>query len=394
MQKKKRDYIDLLSDRLFLRWQLLPEDEELSLYWQSMIDEDSGLIAEINRAVAFLKSEGFNKSRLDDVEQIELLEKIVASIGRQRKRVRNRILYFSLSGVAAIVAIILTIGVLRNLQNDGVAQNQNELIVGEMLSDSDIKLISKGETLTFNTDISVTLDEDGNANIVDEKNSETSRVNIARDQLSQLIVPYGKRSTLTLADGSKVWLNSGSVLEFPAQFSGDSRSIKLSSGEMYIEVAKVDKKPFFVVTEQFNVKVYGTKFNVTAYEDTPHSLVLVEGSVGLNSGVGSELLLKPSEQAVITDVGVFETNVVNIDRFISWKDGYLQFEKTPMNEVLRQIGKYYNLKFDFDNDVNIQKRTCNGKIYLSEDLDNVMTTIGILSSTNYRKEGNRIIITN
>ncbi|MEA4978580.1 MAG: DUF4974 domain-containing protein, partial [Petrimonas sp.] len=68
--------------------------------------------------------------------------------------------------------------------------------------------------------------------------------------------------------------------------------------------------------------------------------------------------------------------------------------KTPMTEVLKQIGRYYNLSFDFGNDVNLQKRTCTGKIYLSENLDNVMTTIGLLSSTKYTKNDNQIFIIN
>jgi ferric-dicitrate binding protein FerR (iron transport regulator) len=85
---------------------------------------------------------------------------------------------------------------------------------------------------------------------------------------------------------------------------------------------------------------------------------------------------------------------VDISQFISWKDGYLSFDKTPITEVLQQIGRYYNLSFDFGNNMNLQKRTCTGKIYLSENMDNVMGTIALLSSTRYEKENNRIYITN
>jgi ferric-dicitrate binding protein FerR (iron transport regulator) len=85
---------------------------------------------------------------------------------------------------------------------------------------------------------------------------------------------------------------------------------------------------------------------------------------------------------------------VDVNQFISWKNGYLELNKTSMTEVLKQIGRYYNLSFNFDKDVNLQKRTCSGKIYLSENLDNVMITIGLLSSTQFTKKDNQIYISN
>lgn len=199
---------------------------------------------------------------------------------------------------------------------------------------------------------------------------------------------------MTLADGSKVWLNSGSILKFPVQFKDNNREISLVSGEMYIEVAPNKKKPFRVLSSDFNIKVYGTKFNVSNYEGSAHSVVLVEGSVSLQSSKSKETFLSPSEQAVYSGNGTFSTQTVNVNQFTSWKNGYLEFNKTPMTEALRQIGRYYNLSFDFEEDSNLQKRTCTGKIYLSENLDNVMTTVGLLSSTKYSKINNKIFITN
>jgi len=203
-------------------------------------------------------------------------------------------------------------------------------------------------------------DESGKVKItqVDRKDKT---VELTKSKQNTLIVPYGKRSTLILSDGSKVWLNSGSVLEFPAQFTGNNREVRLTSGEMYIEVASDSQKPFHVRTSDFNVKVYGTKFNVSAYDDSPKSVVLVEGRVSLQSANKKETILSPNEQAVYSDNGTFHTQKVHVNQFISWKNGYLEFDKTPMTEVLKQIGRYYNLSFDFDNDVNLLKRTCTGK---------------------------------
>ena len=91
---------------------------------------------------------------------------------------------------------------------------------------------------------------------------------------------------------------------------------------------------------------------------------------------------------------MFDKQAVDVNRIISWKDGYLTLDRTPVSEVLKQIGRYYNLAFDYKADVNLQKRTCTGKIYLSDNLDYVMTTVALLSSTGYEKQGNRIYIMN
>jgi len=229
-----------------------------------------------------------------------------------------------------------------------------------------------------------------------QKNKEVQKIEIKQEQLNTLIIPYGKRSTITLADGSRVWLNSGSVLEFPVQFDRKKREIRLTSGEMYIEVTPDQNKPFFVHTSNFNVRVYGTKFNISNYTGSLQTIVLVEGSVSLKSNdpnYQKELFITPSEKAIYSENGTFNTQKVDVNQFISWKDGHLSFDKTPITEVLQQIGRYYNLSFDYEQDVNLQKRTCSGKIYLSDNLDNVMTTIGLLSSTAYSRVDNQIFIT-
>src|SRR5690606_13807238 len=132
----------------------------------------------------------------------------------------------------------------------------------------DIQLITEEDSLLFQNDVQVEFDKTGKAKIR-QVDSEEKTVELTKSKQSTLIVPYGKRSTLTLSDGSKVWLNSGSVLECPAQFTGNNREVRLASGEIYIEVAPDSQKPFHVSTSDFNVKVYGTKFNVSAYADSP-----------------------------------------------------------------------------------------------------------------------------
>ncbi len=384
-------YTDFLKDNKFIQWQLMP-DESLNTHWQKVIEQHPEYDKEIQKAITYLKKTGLNKSALSKNERTELFERIQKTIRKEKRIKQRRLIWYASASAAAIALIVIGITLFSPSQEPIVTPDR-ELIVGEQLNNQDIQLITSGEAILFQNDVEVTLNEEGTAEIV-QGNNETSTIQIAQDKLNSLIVPYGKRTTLTLSDGSKVWLNSGSVLEFPAQFSGKSREIHLASGEIYIEVAPDAKRSFYVHTSNFNVKVHGTKFNLSSYTDSSPTVVLVEGSVSLQASNKKELFITAGEKAVYSENGTFDTQKIDVNQFVSWKDGYLSFDKTPMTEVLRQIGRYYNLSFNFENDVNLQKRTCTGKIYLSDNLDNVMTTIGILSSTTYERRENKILIIN
>ena len=210
--------------------------------------------------------------------------------------------------------------------------------------------------------------------------------------MNRIVVPYGKRSNITLADGSKVWLNSGTQLDFPTTFTGSTREINVN-GEIYIEVEENKDIPFIVNTNNMSIKVYGTSFNVTAYEeDDINRVVLVNGSVGLSVlGQKNEVILKPSEKAdlIATDI-IKET--VNTSEYISWINDVLEFNETPISEILKRVGRYYNVQFENMPEISLNKQTCSGKLFLSNNLDSVMTAISSISSTEYTRNNNIIQI--
>jgi len=381
-------YTDLLKDKRFLQWQLM-SDETLNGYWEEVFIQHPGLEKELQRAILYLKKEGLNRSDLDNFERTELLDRIQKSVLLKKKKIKKQRFIWYAATVAAVILIVIGIR-LFSLTPPPLAKSDKGLIIGELLHNQDIQFITNGEAISFDTDVEVKLDEAGTVEIT-QGDSEVTQLAMNRDQVSSLIVPFGKRSTLTLVDGTRIWLNSGSVLEFPTQFSEKSREVRLTSGEMYVEVAHDKNKPFYVHTSDFKVRVYGTIFNLSSYESAPHSVVLVEGSVGVMTNT-AETLLKPNEQLLISKEGALERQMVDVTRYTSWKDGFLLLDKTPMTDVLEQVGRYYNLSFNYEQDMNLQKRTCSGKIYLSENLDNVMTTIALLSATRFKKENNRIYI--
>lgn len=385
-------YYDFLKDKQFIRWQLA-SDEELEKYWIDFVAQNPQFEMEINKAIRYLKTTGLNKSSLTQQEKECLLERIIATIKANRAKTRKRVLISMIgASVAAMFVVVFSLNFFLNNSTQSTLANIDEKIVGNELESQDIQLISNNKTISFQENVDITVSADGEAHVKD--NASSQNIDVDQVALNKLVVPFGKRAALTLADGSKVWLNSGSILEFPAQFNGRSRDIHLASGEMYIEVSKNKSKPFYVHTNNFDVKVYGTAFNLTAYSDSRPSVVLVEGSVSINSKNKKELFINPSEQATLISEGIFDTQMVDVTKYVSWKSGYLAFDRTPMSEVLKQIGRYYNFSFDFAKDVNLQKRTCTGKIYLSDNLDNVLTAIGLLTSTKYEKINNQVYIIN
>lgn len=386
-------YTDFLKDEQFIRWQLLP-DEELNARWQDFMEKHPHLDEEIRQAIHYLKTTGLNKNRLNEEDRRQLFRRIQSTIERNTKTIKvRRMIRYAVASCAAIALAIAGLQLFIRPEERSVMQSGTERIVGRLLSHQDIQLISDNETRSFQSNIKLNVSDEGTITITQENEKEET-LDMNKTSLNQLVVPYGKRTQLILSDGSKIWLNSGTVLEFPAEFSAQNREINLMSGEIYAEVAPDKTKSFYVHTSDFHVKVYGTKFNISHYSDSPQSVTLVEGSVGLRSGTDSEWFLSPNEQAVYKGDGVFDTQAVDVNRIISWKDGYLTLDRTPVSEVLKQIGRYYNLAFDYKADVNLQKRTCTGKIYLSDNLDYVMTTVALLSSTGYEKQENRIYIMN
>lgn len=385
-------YYDFLNDKQFIRWQLA-SDVELEKYWIDFVAQNPQFEKEINKAIRYLKTTGLNKSSLTQQEKEQLLDRIIATIKSNRAKTRKRVLISMIgASIAAMIVVVFSLNLFFNNSKQSTLTNIDEKIVGNELESQDIQLISNNKTVSFQENVDITVSADGEAHVKD--NASSKNIDVDQVALNKLLVPFGKRAALTLADGSKVWLNSGSILEFPAQFKGKSRDIHLASGEMYIEVSKDRNNPFYVHTNNFDVKVYGTAFNLTAYSDAPQAVVLVEGSVSLKSPNHNEVFISHNERALFSDQGSFTTQTVNVDHYIGWRLGYLEFEKASMTDVLRQVGRYYNISFDYEQVVELHKRTCTGRIFLAENIDDVMGAIGVLANSKYTRQDNKIILIN
>lgn len=208
-----------------------------------------------------------------------------------------------------------------------------------------------------------------------------------------LSTPRGRQFQLTLPDGTRVWLNAASSLQYPTQFTGKERKVVVT-GEAYFEVAASSTLPFTVVTDKAAVHVLGTSFNINAYHNEGlFAATLLEGSVKVAAGE-STVLLKPGQQAQLNNAAAQQqVRVVDdpdITRTVAWKEGFFNFEDVTLEEAMRQLERWYDIEVTYEK--KIPDIRFGGK--LSRD----MSLKGLLKSleeadVHFRiEEGRRLIV--
>lgn len=216
----------------------------------------------------------------------------------------------------------------------------------------------------------------------------TSKVN----EISAISTPRGGQYTIQLSDGTKVTLNSASILKFPSSFSGlIDRRVELA-GEGYFEVAKDKKHPFIVKSMGQEVKVLGTHFNINCYADEASAkTTLVEGSVQITNlaSKADTRKLKPGQQAELINNAI-EVTTVNIGNAIAWKNGDFIFKNENIESVMRKLSRWYDI--DIENQTDITNARFSGIVARSKNLSAVLEMLATTGQVKFKTEGRRIII--
>lgn len=383
--KHSSDIPDFLNDEQFIAWRLF-RTPELNRYWAQFRREHPELREALERAIEKFRSVRINAGdRLPEEQRRALWERILTS---RRKRPAGRTMLLRGLSAAACIALVLLSGLY--LASRRSAPRPQAPIVGERFPEERIHLHTDSEVMTLALDAEIVVDPAGRISVTEHESSVTAPASAGKQ--NRLIVPYGKRATLTLPDGTKVWLNAGTELTFPGEFAGPTRDIAVS-GEIYLEVAKDAARPFRVHAGDLDVRVLGTKFNVSAYPDDPQrAVVLVEGRVAVETRSGESLEMVPGQMATCDGRHGIAAAEVDVARYVSWKDNVLLFERTPIAEILQKIGRYYNVSFNI-NDKSLSEQTCTGKLYLASNIDDIMLALTVISNTSYKREDNTVYIT-
>jgi transmembrane sensor len=155
--------------------------------------------------------------------------------------------------------------------------------------------------------------------------------------INTMTTPKGGQYQLTLADGTKVWLNAASSITYPTAFGGRERKVTIT-GEAYFEVANNKEKPFIVNTPEESITVLGTSFNVNVYADEKGGKTsLLEGSVKIDGK-----LLKPGQAYTSGNV-----TATNVQQDIAWKNGLFNFQNVRLEQAMRQLARWYNIEVKY-----------------------------------------------
>ena len=231
----------------------------------------------------------------------------------------------------------------------------------------------------------IRVDEDG-AVIVDDKLVAASKGE--KISMSQVVVPYGKRTKIILPDGSSLWINSGSCISYGSDFT-TNRRLNVQ-GEIFLDVKRDEQHPFIVKTTHLEVSVLGTAFNVTDYaKDMETSVVLVRGSVDVKVDNKAKKRLVPN-QRLSMESGAVEVNEVDVYSYICWKDDIMNFDGQKLTAVLKALSRYYNTKIEIIGSLEDEK--CYGSLDLNCTLEEVLESISLTTPLKIVRKGEIITL--
>ncbi|SMC54819.1 FecR family protein [Pedobacter africanus] len=216
-------------------------------------------------------------------------------------------------------------------------------------------------------------------------------------QLLTVSIPRGGTYQITLQDGTKVWLNADSKLEFLSDYKNKSQRIVKLAGEAYFEVASVfsttrngpgsERVPFIVESNGQQVEVLGTHFNVSAYNGEAIKTTLLEGSVSVSHNLSSRgnegsVTLKPNQQSLVTTNQPITVTTVDPSQAIAWKAGLFMFEDESLEQIMLKIARWYNVSVRFSN-TELKHKVFNGSFSRFSNISKALQKIELTKAARF-----------
>jgi hypothetical protein len=228
---------------------------------------------------------------------------------------------------------------------------------------------------------------DGQIKYVKRHNNHSNKETL----LNTLQTPVGGYYKVVLADGTKVWLNAASQLKYPADFKNlKQRKVELT-GEAYFEVAKDPAHPFIVQTDDQQISVLGTHFNVNAYHDEGGSkTTLLEGSIRA-TGKNAQAIIKPGQQVISSSTGKLNIDQVDTELTVAWKNGQFMFESEPVRPLMKTVARWYDVEVIYSADVPDVR--FNGAISKFENISAVLKILESTGKIHFEVNGRKVYVT-
>lgn len=332
----------------------------------------------------------FSYERIDELELAGMIqvEKEWKKLQKKNKRLRGqdrKMFFLAVAGMAAM--LLLAIGMLLLFRS---SPKMEVISIARQQEPKKVTLeYADGKTLVLDVNSLVMNDKGG---ITDHVVAKENMAEAEELRLNRLSVPKGCDFSLTLTDGTVIRLNADSRLQYPSEFSGDSRIVYLE-GEAFFNVAKDKTKPFIVKTKKLDVEVTGTSFNVMAYpsEDSIRT-TLVQGGVNILTKDGRVCKLLAGEQCVVdTASGEYVVNQVNVASFVSWIDGQFFFDNESMESLMRKIARWYDVDVIFENE-ELKSELFYGTITRSDEITEVLDILVLTKTMHYEIKDRTVYI--
>ena len=382
-------FLKYFENNKFVEWVLRPT-EELEDYWNEYLKENPSEKEQIELARLLIGQLKSKEEKESSAETVELLSGIIQKLEEKNRQNRFSRIGREVLKYAAVAVLFFSLGIALfmiqkedrfeqfSAQTEVFQDKENaQLILGD---GENVAITEKESTVEYQADGRI---------IINNRDTMAAKSDTREPQLNQLVVPYGRNSSIKLPDGSTAWLNAGSRLVYPSFFDKDKREVYLI-GEGYFEVTHDEKLPFVVKTNDLEVEVLGTQFNLSAYpSDNIIETVLVEGKVRVKE-TGFQLLKKdyillPNQRAAYNRENA-ETKIENVevDNYVAWHLGFLQFESTDLNRIVKKLERYYNIRIRLEGPM-LGMRSISGKLKLKENKENVLQVMANAASAELEK---------
>ena len=375
----------------FLNW-VFKSNPVVEIYWEHYLIENPQEADQLLELKARLTELRFSNDIMTISEKEELGIRITSRLNRELKHNKRRLILNTLMKYAAVALIFAAIGglvVYFNIDRGNIyqqfAQQTNQVpssVQGPLL------ITSSGENVNLKKSNS-TVDYSKSGTVVLNNDSVLKTTEDASTVMNQLVIPYGNQSRIVLSDNTVVWLNAGSRLVYPTQFNRKTREVLLF-GEGYFEVTKNPEKPFIVKTSNLDIRVLGTKFNISTYaEDNVIQTVLKEGSVAVRrNGAGlfeKDIIMKPNQMASF-DKTTSQSKIQEVDAnyYTLWTKGLLSFEEIDFVRVIKKLERFYNISINFS-DPQKEIIRISGKLDLKRSRKEVMEYLEKVSSSSFEQ---------
>lgn len=381
--KEYPDYVfeDFLTDDHFIL-SIKNPTKETEAFWTAYLSANPEREPDFRQAEAFVRSanERAGGTALAPEEKAELFERISVLNARGGRSVsRPRRLYkriaVAVSCAAALLGGVVLFDKLGGAEPEIISFVKDNPFAGNVVST--VLVVGDNKTMEFTETESSVVYANDKIIVNDDEVAEKE----ASGRFNQLILAKGKRTNLTLPDGTRMWINGGSRVVYPVEFKGKTREIYLD-GEAYFDVARNEDSPFLVRTDAVNVKVLGTKFNISSYSsDYETRVVLVSGSVSVKAGdSGRAFTLKPNEMLECGGEGV---NVAQVDtyHYVSWIDGLYLYDNEKLENIAARLSRYYGL--DIVCDETAAGLQCTGKLDMKDDIEEVLQGVAFTAPVTF-----------